>query len=49
MLINILLYADDIAMLAETEENMQFLLYIVKCVTSVSDYAGRVTGYSQYV
>ena len=31
MLINILLYADDIVLLAETEENMQFLLFIVEC------------------
>ena len=30
MLINILLYADDIVLLAETEEDMQFLLFIVE-------------------
>ena len=31
LLINILLYADDIVLLAETEEDMQSLLFMVEC------------------
>ena len=31
LVLNILLYADDIVLLAETEEDLQCLLYIVEC------------------